>query len=204
MIQAGPEISVFRLPLDVAGDWTLTQRVGYFHLWQFENTDGSVSLDGIVNVVFGTTGGDDDAVPMGYNSRVQMNQTVDRVRLTWEAQAGRVAVVVCGPSAQAMEANNIPARQIVFQGQARSMIVQNIVVLNTVTTIVNTETNRARIIFQALITNTAPIYLGPSGVTVATGLCLEPGQVFVGLSNAPYRAIAPITGQNLRVMRELS
>lgn len=203
MIPAVPEVSVFRIPLDAAGETQFIQRIGYFHLWQFENSDGSISLDGAVGVVFGGNGTREDQVPMGYNSRVQYRQPVDRCTIRWLSQPGRVAVFLVGPSADAMEANNIPARQLVFQGQAPLWTVANVVVGTTAAQIVAAEPNRQRVVIQAPSANAAAVALGPvNTVSMSTGLLLEPGQAWEGRSSGAYWAIGPVAGLNVRVIRE--
>jgi hypothetical protein len=198
-----PEISVFRVPLATAGETQIRQRIGYFHLWRFEAIDtGAISLDGELSAVFGGQSIADDAVPLSYNSRIQFRQPVELVTLRWSAQANTRAVIMVAPNADGLEANNIPARQLVFQGQASSLLVSSVAVGTVQTTLRNANPARQRIVFQAPITNPSTVAIGGNGVTMATGILLEPGQSFVGLSSQQYRAIAPIAGNEIRWMEE--
>lgn len=204
MIPAIPEVSVFRIALDQAGESQFIQTIGYFHLWRFENSDGTVSLDGELGVVFGGNGTRDDQMPMSYNSRVQYDRPVDRCTLRWNAQPGRVAVILVGPRGSQMEANNTPARQLVFQGQATAMQTAAVAVLAAATQVAAANTRRSRVLIVAPASNIATIFVGPQGVTIANGIPLDPGQSYVGFSSARYDAIAAAVGNNVRVMEELS
>lgn len=204
MIPYIPEISVFRIPLAAAGETQIRQRCGYFHLWQFEKIDtGEIALEGAISAVFGGQATTDDAVPFGYNSRIQFRQPVELVTLRWTAQANTRAVIMLAPSAEGLEANNIPARQLVFQGQATGFQTGSVAVGTTQTIIRPANPPRQRLILQAPITNPSAVAIGQiTGVTMANGIILEPGQSFVGFSGGTYRAIAPVTGNELRFMEE--
>lgn len=203
MIPNGPEISVFRVPLDVAGQTVIRQRVGYFHLWQFENiSDGSVSLTGQVSATFGGQATQDDAVPLSYNSRMQFRPTVELVTLRWQAQANTRAVFVMSASADALEANNIPARQIVFQGQATSIVTGVAAVGTVAAQLVAANGFRQRLIAQAPVTNPATVVVGDAGVTLANGLQIEPGGSIVLQSSAPLFGLASAAGGFIRWLEE--
>lgn len=203
MIPSIPEVGLFRLPLANAGETVIRQRTGYFHLWQFEYIDtGLQCLDGVVNVVFGGQSVTDDSIPFGYNSRAQFSAPVELVTLRWVAQPNIRAVFLIGPSANGLEANNIPAKQLVFQGQAPAFTSQAIAVGTVATTLLAANPNRQRIIIQAPVSNPAQVFIGPIGVTLGSGIILDPGASFIGQSSGEYRAIAAAVGNNLRVMEE--
>lgn len=199
----GLEISIFRIPLDTEGRQTISQQCGYFHLWRFLNSDGSISLDGEIGATFGGQW-DAERVPFGYNSRMSLIQPVDRILLQWSAQPGRIAEILMTRDPRGLDGQNAPARQIVFQGQASSMRVSAATVGLVSGQIVPADSRRSRLIVQATITNTAPIFIGPSGVTGSNGISLHPGASFVGLSSARYDAISTAASQNVRILEELS
>jgi hypothetical protein len=203
MIPRSAEISVFRIPLDVAGESLLRQRTGYFHLWQFENiADGTISLDGQISAVFGSLATVDDAVPFGYNSRVQFRPPVDQVNMRWNAQPGIRAVVLVSFNPDALEASNIPARQLVFQGQAPTLTTQAATVGTVAAQVIPANSFRQRLVIQAPSGNAAHVIIGPSGVTLGSGVILEPGGVLVLNSSAAIFAISSLAGQGLRIMEE--
>lgn len=203
MIPRSAEISVFRIPLDVAGESLLRQRTGYFHLWQFENiADGSISLDGTVNAVFGSLATVDDSVPLGYNSRIQFRPPVDQVMLRWNAQPGIRAVVMCSFNPDALEASNIPARQLVFQGQAPVLATSAVSVGTGAVQLIAANTFRQRIVIQAPAGNSAAVIVGGAGVTLANGMILEPGGVMILNASAAIWGIASLAGQSVRILEE--
>lgn len=203
MIPNIPEVSVFAIPLDVAGSTMLRQRVGYVHLWQFENiADGSISLDGAVDVVFGGQSTQDDALPMGYNSRVQISSPVDALTIRWAAQPGIRARFLVGPDARAMEANNIPAKQLVVSSGSTAVATSSATVGVAAAQILAASSTRARAVIQAPTTNTADVVLGVSGVTMASGIILTPGAAFEWRATAAVFAIAGAAAQGVRIYTE--
>lgn len=203
MIPSGPEITVYRIPLDADGQTLIRQRVGYFHLWQFENSaDGTVNLSGQMTAVFGGQATQDDGVPLSYNSRVQFRPTVDLVTLRWNAQPGIRAVIVMSASADALEANNIPARQLVFQGQSPRIATGVQSVSTSRTQLVPANSFRQRLIVQAPVTNPATVVLGDNTVTLANGLQIEPGGSLVLTTSAPIFGLSASAGGFIRWMEE--
>lgn len=199
----GLEVSIFRIPLDTAGSQLLNQQCGYFHLWRFLNTDGSVSLDGEIGVTFGGQW-DAERIPFTYNTKLALAQYVDRILLQWNAQPGKVAEILMTRDPRGLDGQNTPSRQLVFQGQATSMRNTAATIGLTASQIVAADSRRARVIIQAQVTNTAPIIIGPVGLALNNGIILEPGSSFVGLSSARYDAVSSVAGQNARILEELS
>lgn len=200
---SGLEVSIFRIPLDQAGSQLVSQQCGYFHLWRFINSDGSISLDGEISATFGGQW-DNEAIPFGYNSKLALIVPVDRILIEWAAQPGRSAEILMTRDPKGLDGNNTPARQLVFQGQATA--IQNAVatVGTTAAQIVAANSRRSRLIIQAPVTNNAPISIGGAGVTLTGGIILDPGSSFIGFSSARYDGISSVAGQNLRILEELS
>lgn len=204
MIQQGLGLSVYRYNLSQAGEATIAQQCGYFHLWRFENDDGTISLDGEIEAQFGTRATIADWVPFTYDGNAQLIPAVDLVRLRWNAQPGRWVRVLVSRDPAAIDLRNPPSRQIVFQGQATAMRPSSVAVGTTAAQIVQADTRRSRVIIHAPIGNTDRVFVGALGVTSATGMPLEPGASFTGLSSARYDGISPTAGQTLRILEELS
>lgn len=204
MIPRGPEITVFRVPLESAGEMILRQTCGYFHLWQFEKiSDGTPMLDGVVGASFGAIASADDAVPMGYNTRIQFRPVVELITLRWVAQQDTRAVFVMSPSPDALEGSNVPARQIVFQGQATNFGTLAFNIGPVRTTVAPSRPSRQRIVFQAGAGNSDRIFLGTSGVLVGgNAIVLEPGASFEARTSEAISAIAATDGQILRRWEE--
>lgn len=199
----GLEISIFRIPLDVAGSQLISQQCGYFHLWRFLNADGSISLDGEIAATFGGQW-NAERVPFGYNSRIALSTPVDRVLLEWAAQPGKIAEILMTRDPRGLDGQNTPSRQLVFQGQATSMRNSAVTIGLTASQIVAAESRRSRVIIQAQVTNTAAITIGQVGIALNNGIVLEPGASFVGLCSSRYDAISSVAGQNARILEELS
>jgi hypothetical protein len=200
---SGLEVSIFRIPLDAAGSQLVSQQCGYFHLWRFINSDGSISLDGEISATFGGQW-DNEAIPFGYNSKLALIVPVDRILIEWAAQPGRSAEILMTRDPKGLDGNNTPARQLVFQGQATAMENNAVTVGTSAAQIVAANSRRSRVIITAPAGNPSVIYFGRVGVTLANGTPLEPGQSMVGLSSAEYRAIAPVAGCSVRILEELA
>jgi hypothetical protein len=204
---AGLEISVFEIDLSSAGQQLISQQCGYFHLWRFLNSsDGTISLEGEVRCTFGGQWSE-ERVPFGYNSRIQLAVPVDRVLVEWNAQPGRRAEILMTRDPNGLDAQNMPARQIVFQGQSRVVGLSSfaIPVTPSATQVQGNNPGRQRVLIQAPLGNPGPVIIGPStgaGTLLSSGLVLEPGQTFVALASTAYFATSPISGNRLRVMSE--
>lgn len=198
-----PELSVFRLPLATAGETVIQQQVGYLHLWRFERDDGSLDLDGQVTAILGKLS-DQDGVPLSYNTRLQFRPKADIIRLTWSAQPSRQAVILLSANADAIEANNLPARQLVFQGQSTQTAVTRQVVTTTAGPAFVANSTRQRCIVQAPITNSDAIQIAQTNGALPDGLVLEPGASLVLFTSAGMRARALSGTQILRIMEELA
>jgi hypothetical protein len=200
---SGLEISIFRIPLDVAGSQLVSQQCGYFHAWRFLNSDGTLSLDGQISASFGGQW-NTERVPFTYNSRLALGTPVDRVLIEWAAQPGKTAEILLTRDPRGLDGQNTPARQLVFQGQATAMQNAAATVGTTSAQLVAANSRRSRLIIRALNTNTDMVWLGPAGVTVGNGIPLSPGESFVGLSSAAYYAISGTAGQSMRILEELA
>jgi hypothetical protein len=200
---SGLEISIFRIPLDVAGSQLVSQQCGYFHAWRFLNSDGTLSLDGEISASFGGQW-NTERVPFTYNSRLALGTPVDRVLIEWAAQPGRVAEILLTRDPRGLDGQNTPARQLVFQGQATGMANSAAAVGTIAAQIVAGNTRRSRVLITAPTGNPSVVYVGGASLTLANGTPIEPGQSFVGLSSAQYQAIGPIAGNSLRIFEELS
>jgi hypothetical protein len=199
----GLEISIFRIPLDVAGSQLVSQQCGYFHAWRFLNSDGTLSLDGELLASFGGQW-NAERVPFTYNSRLALGTPVDRVLIEWAAQPGRVAEILLTRDPRGLDGQNTPARQLVFQGQATSMNSSAASIGTTAAQVASANSRRSRIIIQTPNSNTGPIYLGPVGVSLSNGIQLDPGSSFVGLSSGQYNAISASGTQSVRILEELN
>ena len=209
MIPNIPEITLFRIPLATAGETILRQKIAYFHLWRYESiADGSAQTDGELSAVFGAQGSQDDAVPFSYNSRIQLAQPVDMVKMTWAAQPDRRAVILVAPRGEGIDGTNVPARQIVTPDQgAIGVNAVNPVGPSTRVTLSTANPNRLRVLVQAPLTNTAPVYIGNASTAnlPIQGTILAPGASFI-FSNysGVIFALSQSGTQNIRTWEERS
>ncbi len=200
---SGLEISIFRIPLDTAGQQLISQMCGYFHAWRFLNSDGTLSLDGEIGASFGGHW-NAERIPFTYNSRLALGTPVDRILIDWTAQPGKVAEILLTRDPRGLDGQNTPARQLVFQGQATSMRSAAQTVGTAASTIVPADTRRSRVIISSLLSNTDRVIIGGAGITLTAGLPLDPGASFVGFSSALYQGISSTAGQQLRILEELA
>ena len=201
----GLEISRLSLPLTQAGSLLISQQIGYLHLWRFTNADGSLSLDGEVSASFGGQN-DEERVPLAYNASVKLVVPVDRVLLTWSAQAGRVAEFYYTRDPQGVEMNNPPSRQIVYPGQA-SRIVTSVfnVPSGSGGTILAADPLRQRAIIKAMLTNTSRIFLAQvGGANLGNTMPLEPGESVDLFVAGVVRGISEDGTQQVRILQEIS
>ena len=197
----GLEISIFRIPLDVAGSQLISQQCGYFHLWRFLNTDGSVSLDGEIGCTFGGQW-NQERIPFTYNTRIALATPVDRVLLEWNAQTGKTAEILMTRDPRGLDGQNTPAKQLVIQQGSATASNSNATVGTAAASIVPANTSRARAVIQSNPLNTANIYLGQTGLTVGNGIILPPGAAYEWRASNACFAIADAAGQNVRIMQE--
>lgn len=199
----GLEISIFRIPLDVAGAQLISQLCGYFHVWRFLNADGSVSLDGEIGASFGGQW-NAERVPFSYNSRIALIQPVDRVLLEWTAQPGKIAEILMTKDPRGLDGQNTPARQLVIQGSTSQAQNSSATVGTTAAQIIAANTARARAIIQANPLNTSNVYIGQTGLTAGNGIILAPGAAYEWRGVNAVFAIADAASQNVRLMVENS
>jgi hypothetical protein len=197
------ELSIFRIPLDAAGATRIDQQVGYIHLWRYERSDGTIDLDGEMNLFVSSTTAQ-DGVPLSYDSSVQFQPRADFIRLEWAAQPGRTAVILISPNARAIEANNRPARQLVFQGQATRFTATTVTVGTGFISLLAANSTRFRAVLQAPVSNTSAIRIGESNasITAGAGILIEPGSSFIVTTSANVRAVSDVAGQSCRIWEE--
>ena len=199
---SGLEVSIFRIPLDAQGKQLVSQQCGYFHLWRFLNSDGSISLDGEIGATFGGQW-DNEAIPFGYNSRLALAVPVDRVLIEWAAQPGRVAEILMTRDPRGLDGQNTPARQLVFQGQARTASARAASVISASSSqILAPDSTRSKATIKALTTNTDRIFLGQTPLNSGNGIPLEPGESISLALSGSIRALAASGTQEMRILEE--
>lgn len=199
---SGLEVSIFRIPLDTAGKQLVSQQCGYFHLWRFLNSDGSISLDGEIGATFGGQW-ENESIPFGYNSRLALAVPVDRVLIEWAAQPGRVAEILMTRDPRGLDGQNTPARQLVFAGQARTATTRALSVGSGASVqVLAPDSTRSRAVIKALSTNTDRIFLGQTPLNFGSGAPLEPGESITLQLSGSIRALAGNGTQELRILEE--
>ena len=197
----GLEISIFRIPLDAAGSQLISQQCGYFHLWRFTNTDGSLSLDGEIGCNFGGQS-NQERIPFTYNTRLALATPVDRLLVDWTAQPGKTAEILMTRDPRGLDGQNTPARQVVIQGTAAQAVNSSATIGTSAAQIIAANSARARAIIQANPLNTSNLYIGQTGLTVGNGIILNPGSSYEWRGVNAVFGIADAAGQNARIIVE--
>lgn len=193
--------ALVRVPLDTA---SLANEIRYqgnlFHVLRFEDASGNPLLDGKISVRVG----DDfvDPIPLGYNCAIR-GPSLTWI-LSWAAQPGYVAVILISTVdgySTGLDVDSPPAKQIITAASGAGIASGAVTVAATATLVKAANTTRQRLTVQNRSSD--DIYIGPSGVTTATGLYLGPGEAFtVQGSTAAVYAIGAVGSQDVRYLEE--
>ena len=205
MSKASPISDIFPINLSVAGSVTVYGKIGYFHVWELIDTNGSQVLDGRIVAQFGDANA--RKVPCTYNSKIEFTKTVDLVVLSWTAQPGRIALIIIAEDAQAFEANNAPTRQLVTSAIGTGIARAQFTVGTSAVVIAPANTLRQSVVIQNR--GTALVAIGHDNATTVAGatggLVIDPGaSITVDKTTAAIWAIAAAAGQDIRTLTELS
>ncbi len=162
--------SVFPIDLSTAGSQTIKQFSGVLRIIQMADSAGALDLTGVINVRTGHTKG--PLIPLRMNNAIMGEAERDLV-LSWAAQSGVIATILITPNVNTFDVDADPPVQLVTGSLASTFTADNIDVLTTATLIAAANTSRQSI---TIWNNGAEdIFLGGSGVTIATGLLLSSG-----------------------------
>lgn len=199
MITSGPKLSVTTIDLTNAGSFTIEEAIGYFHVWRFEYSDGSLTSDGLISVQFGGPY-NSEPLKMGYNGKVELAEPVSRTTISWTAQYRRVQLLTAG-DAKGLNTTAPAARTIA--NVSGSLNVGSATVGTTATLLIGVNSSRQRGVIQAPSTNLSVIEIGNASLTLGSGIRLDPGDSFVvGANYAAVYAIAGVSGNAVRFWEE--
>lgn len=189
-----PEYSVFQIDLSVAGSQRIEFEAGILVFLTALDASGATNLDALVNVNLGTR--KDDNVPMRINGRIIGR--IFRYKMTWTAQPNTTAHFLFSPRKDVGEGIEVfapPARQLVTSAAGTTLATAEVSVTTTATVIAAANNGRQSLLIKNI--GAATVYIGPSGVTTATGYPLDAGEVLElsGQTGAVYGRVA--AGTNL-------
>lgn len=168
-----PQYSVYLIDLTTAGRRTIAQAGEVFSMIDARNADGTQNLNALVSVSLGTM--DDDALPVRLNGKIRANAM--NYQVAWEAQSGVIAYLLVASDYLKGPGVDIDApvtKQIVTSAIGTTISAAAVTVATTATLLAAADTARQSVI----VTNNgaADIFIGPAGVTTATGTPLVPGE----------------------------
>jgi hypothetical protein len=165
---------VFRLNLAAAGVLPFIQQIGLVHIVEFQNAAGQAVLDGMIECSVGE--GASSYVPLRYNSKIALPETVSRVDFRWAAQADTFAIILFSPTPRMLAADTPPTRQIVTSSIGTTVAAEEITCDDTAAILVAADATRQSVLLKNLSGET--VYLGDATVTAADGYPLEVGAEF--------------------------
>lgn len=196
-MMAAAESQTIRIPLDTAGTQVIDRAFEYLHVLRFENTAGVPVLDGEVLVSLSVS--EDDFMPLLYNNKV-IGKT-DRGRVRWVAQAGKVAVITIAADARAFAIDTPNPKQLVVASGGATLTAAAVSVGVAATLVAAASTTRMAVTIQNL--GTVDVFVGPSGVTVASGVKIASGgAITLDKQTAAVYAISGSAAQDVRVLTE--
>lgn len=188
---------VFTINLSTAGSQTFVQQVGLVHVVEFQDVNGDPILTGKINCAIGEGAG--LYVPLRYNSKIALPQTVSRVNFTWAAQSGVYAVILFSPEPRKLSADTPPTRQLVTSAIGTTVAVAEVTCDNTADALVAADSTRFVLVLRNI--GTTDCYIGPSGVTTSTGMLLKVGETFI--DDKTTAAYYGITASGTATLRRL-
>lgn len=190
-------LNILRIPLDTAGQYMIEQGFGYVHVFAFVDASGIEKLDGKIEVSFSVS--EDDFIPMLYNNRVAWK--ADRGRIRWAAQAGTTAIVGIASDPREFAADTPNPKQLVVSSGGTTLAAAAVTVGTVAVVVSAANTLRQSVTIQNL--GSVPIYVGPSGVTTASGVAVQAGEaITLDKQTAAVYAISGTAGQDVRVLTE--
>ena len=200
MIIDGVKLSITRIPLTTASaGFFIEEELGYFHVWRFENPDGSFTADGEIQVTFGAQQ-NVEPIPFGHNAKITFDKPVTRTQIAWKAQ-NRTVVLLTAASSKKMDTSAPAARIITNVGV--SLNVNSVAVPAAPGQVLAYNATRQRGVIQAPLSNSLTVEIGGIALAAGAGIQLDPGDAFViGANSAAIYAVAAATGCTLRYWEE--
>lgn len=189
---------VFRIALASAGSQPFIQQVGLVHVVEFQDANGEPVLDGMIECAIGE--GASQYLPLRYNSKVALPETVSRVNFRWAAQADTYAIVLFSPEPRKLTADTPPTRQLVTTSVGGTIAVAEVTCDTTADLLAAADSSRFSVILRNI--GAVDCYLGPSGVTTSTGMLLAAGETIT--LDKSTAAVYGITAAGTATLRKLT
>ncbi len=202
-MSANPNYQIFRPDLSAAGQMDIPAQFTYFRMVRaFNPTTGVTDLDAIVFVQPRRSGGDE--IPMQINGLVQLPAGTDFVRIRWDAQPGTTVWLFMSDQARdgGVDVEAPPTKQIVTTAIGSVVTVAAVTVGVVAVLVAAANGLRQKLNIQNL--GAADIYIGPAGVTTATGtkVFAGGGSYEIEGTTAALYAISASAGNDVRVLEE--
>lgn len=164
----------FLLNLTAAGEQVIQQRLGYIQVVEFQDATGAVKLDGKIEVQI--DGANAPFLPLRYNGKVLLPERTEWVRVKWDLQADTYCLLLTAPEPNKLVGDFPNPKQLVTSSVGTSVAVAEVTCDNTVDLLAAADAARQSLLLKNISGTTA--YLGPVGVTAATGYQVDPGEEF--------------------------
>lgn len=191
--------AVHRLNLTVAGTHEIAQLQGVLRFHQANDAAGSPSPSAEIQVSLERDGS--SAFPLKLGQAIIARHGM-YCRLTWSAQSGvPSALLVVSPDPDKLDLDSTPPVLQVVGDRGASLAGAAVAVGVAAAVIVAANANRKRITISNDGAN--PIWIGPSTVTLANGMRLDPGDVYSSPDTAAaFYGIAAAAGEVARYLEE--
>lgn len=165
---------LYLLNLTAAGEELIPSRLGYIQVVEFQDATGAVKLDGKIEVQL--DGANSPYVPLRYNGKIALNERTEWTRAKWAAQADTYCLLLTTPEPNKLIGDFPNPKQLVTSSVGTAVAVAEVTCDNTVDLLAAADANRQSLLLKNISGTTG--YLGPVGVTVATGYPVDPGEEF--------------------------
>lgn len=197
MVENAPYI-INPFSLDVAGEFIIAHQAGLFKFLRAVDGAGAQDLDAEIEVALGRS--TEDFIPLTPGQGIIGKSGVWRVK--WAAQPGLTAKVLLSAGLDELDVEAQPTKQIVTSGSIGGTITSVAVSVGVAATLLKAA-NGARHALTIQNLGTDAVFVGPVGVTTATGARLLPGERFeTDNVTAAFYGISATAGQDCRVLEE--
>lgn len=193
--------SVFQIDLTNAGSMTLNQFSGFLRVHEV-TLNSAINVTGYVQIRLGDTA-DNDLLTLRYNNKITVaRETPRQVQILWPAQPGMIAKIVASFDPNVFDVDAPAPIQQVVSNLASTLAGDAVTVGTDEVLLAAANTDRRSITIQNL--GAADIYIGPTGVTTATGIKIAASGGIGTLSGttAALYGISGAAGNDVRVLSE--
>lgn len=199
LTQSRVAYAVHRLDLTVAGSHEIQQFQGVLRFHSANDAAGVPQPSAEVSVTLERSG--DAAFPLRLGQAIIAKQGL-YCRLTWSGQSGvPEALFVVSPDPDKLDLDSTPPVLQVVGDRGASLAIGSVAISGVAAVIAAANANRKRLTISNDGPN--PFWIGPAGVTAATGLRLDPGDDYSSPdTTAAFYGISAAAGEVARYLEE--